>query len=209
MMSLAALAGGAAISVEGNEASGEQVEAARAAVAEFEAALAAHASCIGGASVSFVAIGNRGEYRPDLAAVWLDTDLAVSAIRLTLIHELAHHATIYCGAISDPGFTAAFYQAQGLPLGRGWVDYSHGWAATPIEQLAEAVTKAITGGQNKPVPITPEGLAVVSAWMAGEPLPLLSPVVGVQAPPAVSASPPRVHRSIPAILGWGRRPSAF
>jgi hypothetical protein len=158
------------MAIDPGAATAEQFAAARTTIAEFEVAFSAHGPCIDRASVSFAQLDQSGEYQPAAEQVLIDVDLPPDQVRMALLHELGHHVSVHCGAIDDPGFTAAFYRAQGIPSQRDWYDFSAGWTANPAEQLAEAIVKMISGHQNSSVPIAAASVEVVSAWANGHPL---------------------------------------
>lgn len=166
-----ALPAGATVSVQSDAPSAAVADAVGSAASRWERALSARAGCVGSVSITFEDLNaRRGEYRTREAKVVIDIAVSASEAPRVAIHELAHHAFVACGGYADASLTSAFYAAQGLPENRGWFDYSAGWAATPAELFAEAMTAVIDGGTAHGVSVTSAAREVVSRWMKAQTL---------------------------------------
>jgi hypothetical protein len=136
-------------------------------IASWQEATAERAGCVGDVSIRVEELDDRlGEYRAQEALVVVSSHVPSSRLPHVLIHELSHHIFVSCGLIEDVEFTTAFYAAQRIPTDRGWFDYSSGWAETPAELFAEAVTELLLGVPAPDVTIHPETLAVVANWLS-------------------------------------------
>ncbi len=172
----AAIPAGATVTVDSTNGTPGAVASAEKGARLWQSALSARGGCLGNAAITFGQLsGRKGEYDTKTAIVTIDQDVADSKVAGVVIHELAHHAHLRCGAYADDAFTTAFYQAQGLPQSRGWFDYSAGWAATPAEIFAEAVAAVVIGKKPHAISVTGDALRVVEAWMKNRPLPDLTP----------------------------------
>ena len=116
------------------------------AVDAFENSFSNYQKCLGEPTIVFEDLpGRKGEYRVGLSTVALNPNRSVDDMAQVVVHELAHHLMIECGIDRDQSFQEAFYASQGIPLTRGWYDYSGGWSATPAEQFSEAVSLIVLG----------------------------------------------------------------
>ncbi len=169
--------------VDTSGGSGQEAQVVSDAAAIWEANLGVRRACSTGVTIVFEELpGRRGEYRPSSHTVALDPGRPLSGLPATVAHELSHHTFLACGAFADRQFTAAFYTAQGLPTSRGWFDYGAGWSATPAEHFAEAMAAVTTGRSEGGIRITSAARSVVAAWLAGTPLPAVSPPETVHLP---------------------------
>ncbi|GEM_PF-2666557 len=176
------------VAVDTSGGSGREAQVVSETAATWEASLGARRTCSAGVTVVFEDLPNRrGEYRPASRTVVVDVGRPLDALPATVSHELAHHTFLACGAFADPDLTDRFYAAQGLPTSRGWFDYGAGWAATPAEQFAETLALVTTGRAEGGVRVTATARRVVAAWLAGSPLPTVTPPA---APSSPSGSPP-------------------
>ena len=141
------------------------------AVAAFEGSFSKYQGCLGEPTIVFEDLpGRKGEYRVGLSTVALNPNRSVDDMAQVVVHELAHHLMIECGIDQDKSFQEAFYASQGIPLGRGWYDYSGGWSATPAEQFSEAVSLMVLGTNTGRI-----GISKTAAELVRD---LASPVVG-------------------------------
>lgn len=148
-----------------------EVEAlVQAAYDNWHSSLGMRQSCSEDVEVVFEAIdGRRGEYRTRSATVVIDPHDSTDGMGAIVVHELAHHTFLACGAFADADFTTAFYSVQYLPEDRDWFDYAVGWAATPAEHFAEAMAVTIIGSGEGGVSVGAEASALISRWLAGAP----------------------------------------
>jgi len=136
---------GAALVTEANAPTGAMAVVVPA-VDAFEVSFSKYRGCLGEPTIVFEDLpGRKGEYRVGLSTVALNPNRSVDDMAQVVVHELAHHLMIECGIDQDKPFQDAFYASQGIPLGRGWYDYSDGWSATPAEQFSEAVSLTVLG----------------------------------------------------------------
>ncbi len=192
----AAIPAGATVTVDSTNGTPGAVASAEQGARLWQSALSARGGCLGNASITFGQLsGRKGEYDTKSAIVTIDPDVAESEVAGIVIHELAHHAHLRCGAYADAAFTSAFYRAQGLPEGRGWFDYSAGWAATPAEIFAEAVALDVIGKKPHGIQVTSDAMRVVGAWMQNRPLPDLAP----PPPPTTTTTAPEPVAMAPAL----------
>jgi hypothetical protein len=141
-----------------------------AAYDEWHRSLGVRQQCSSGVSIVFEPIdGRRGEYRTRTAEVVIDPNDSTVGMGAIVIHELAHHTFLACGAFGDADFTTAFYAAQDLPEDRDWFNYAAGWAATPAEHFAEAMAVTIYGAGEGGISVGTETSALISRWLAGAP----------------------------------------
>lgn len=188
----AAIPAGATVTVDATNATPGAAASAEYGASLWQSALSSRGGCLGAASITFGHLsGRKGEYNTRTGVVTIDPDVSPEEVVTVAIHELSHHAHLRCGAYANQEFTSAFYAAQGIPVERAWFDYSAGWAATPAEIFAEAVTMVVTNSTAHGVGVTGDALAVVNAWMHGYALPAPAPATTV-APPstAATAAPP-------------------
>ncbi len=151
-----------------------------AAYESWNSSLGVRQGCSAGVSIVFAPVdGRRGEYRTRTGEVVIDPNDSITGMGSIVVHELAHHTFLACGAFADTDFTAAFYSSQDLPEGRDWFDYAAGWSATPAEHFAEAMAITIYGSGEGGVAVSSETTALVARWLAGAP----------STPPAVSQDP--------------------
>jgi hypothetical protein len=134
--------------------------------------------------------GRKGEYRTASGTVVVNPNREVSSMTYTVIHELAHHATISCGVHRDGVLTEAFYAAQQLPGERGWFDGSAGWSGTPAEQFAEGVVLVVLGSNDGRISLSSAAVDVVRAWMAGRPVPVAPTTTTTAAPTTTTTVAP-------------------
>ena len=179
-------------SVDASGASAEAAAVVEDAVTAFKSALASRVDCMGSGSVVFESIpGRMGEYRTTEAVVVVNPDRDIETMAATVYHEMAHHLMMMCRVHRDSDFTAAFFAAQDISLGRGWFDDSAGWAATPAEQFADAVVLIVLGSTDGRIQISPEAIEAVRSWIAGEATPRTSEknlATGtIEEPPAIEA----------------------
>lgn len=133
--------------------------------------LGSRESCSSGVSMIFEALdGRRGEYRTAAAQVVIDPTDDVAGIESIVVHELSHHTFLACGAFADDDLKQAFYASQGLPSGRDWFDYSHGWANTPAEHFAEAMAVTVWGSGEGGIAVGGDTQSIIARWLAGAPL---------------------------------------
>lgn len=141
------------------------------AVDAFENSFSKYQGCLGEPTIVFEDLpGRKGEYRVGLSTVALNPNRSVDDMAQVVVHELAHHLMIECGIDQDKSFQEAFYASQGIPLGRGWYDYSGGWSATPAEQFSEAISLTVLGTNTGRI-----GISKAAAELVAD---LASPVVG-------------------------------
>lgn len=144
-MAVTAPDAGAAVVSEANAPSGAMTVVVPA-VDSFESYFWKFAACLGEPTIVFEDLpGRKGEYRVGLSTVALNPNRSVAEMPQVVVHELGHHLMVVCGIDQDRSFQEAFYASQGIPLGRGWYDYSNGWSATPAEQFSEAVSLIVLG----------------------------------------------------------------
>lgn len=137
---------------------------------EWHSSLGVRQQCSSGVSVVFESIdGRRGEYRTRTGEVVIDPNDSTAGMGAIVVHELAHHTFLACGAFADNAFTSAFYAAQDLPEDRDWFYYAAGWAATPAEHFAEAMAVTIYGSGEGGISVGTETSALISRWLAGAP----------------------------------------
>ena len=133
--------------------------------------LGSREACSSGVSMAFEALdGRRGEYRTREAEVVIDPTADSAGIESIVVHELSHHTFLACGAFADADLKDAFYASQGIPQGRDWFDYSHGWANTPAEHFAEAMAVILWGSGEGGIAVGPETQGIIARWLAGAPL---------------------------------------
>ena len=133
--------------------------------------LGSREACSSGVSMIFEALdGRRGEYRTGTAQVVIDPTDDVAGIESIVVHELSHHTFLACGAFADAELQEAFYASQGLPSGRDWFDYSHGWANTPAEHFAEAMAVTVWGSGEGGISVGRETQGIIARWLAGAPV---------------------------------------
>jgi hypothetical protein len=133
--------------------------------------LGSREACSSGVSMTFETLeGRRGEYRTGDAQVVIDPTDSVNGIESIVVHELSHHTFLACGAFADADLKDAFYASQGIPAGRDWFDYSHGWANTPAEHFAEAMAVTLWGSGEGGLGISQETQSIIARWLAGAPL---------------------------------------
>ncbi len=138
------------------------------AVDAFETSFRPLASCLGNPTILFEDLpGRRGEYRVGSSTVAVNPNRVVADMAQVVVHELAHHLMIACKIDSDQQFQKAFYASQGIPESIGWYDYSDGWAATPAEQFAEAVSQMVLSTSTGRINIAPPSVDLVRG-LAGE-----------------------------------------
>lgn len=182
----AAIPAGATVTVDATNATPGAAASAEYGASLWQSALSSRGGCLGAASITFGHLsGRKGEYDTRTGVVTIDPDVSAEEVVTVVIHELAHHAHLRCGAYANQEFTRAFYGAQGIPADRAWFDYSAGWSATPAEIFAEAVTMVVTNSTAHGVGVTGDALAVVDAWMHGYALPVPAPTT--TAPPSTTA----------------------
>lgn len=146
--------------------------------------------CAGIPSIEFEPLNGRsGEYRTRTATVVLDQDLTAGETPGVLLHEIAHHAMISCGAYKDDNLRQSFNIAQGLPADRAWFDYSAGWGGTPAEHWAEALATLVPGSQAR-LTVSSDTIAVVRAWLSGSPLPTPAAATKAQSAEAPTVATP-------------------
>ncbi|MDH5420263.1 MAG: hypothetical protein OEY55_00505 [Acidimicrobiia bacterium] len=108
------------------------------AVNAFENSFSNYQKCLGEPTVVFEDLpGRKGEFPVGLSTVALNPEHSVDGVAQVVVHGLANHLMVESGIDHDKAFQDAFYASQGIPLGRGWYDYSGGWPATPAEQFSE------------------------------------------------------------------------
>ena len=133
--------------------------------------LGSREACSSGVSMAFEALeGRRGEYRTRTAQVVIDPTDDIAGIESIVVHELSHHTFLACGAFADADLMDAFYVSQGIPEGRDWFDYSHGWASTPAEHFAEAMAITIWGSGEGGIAVGPDTQSIIARWLAGAPV---------------------------------------
>lgn len=133
------------------------------AVDKFEAAFSNYSACLGNPTVVFEDLpGRKGEYRVGLSTVAINPNRDIEGMADVVVHELAHHLMVACGLDKDTNFRDAFYASQGIPLSRGWYDYSAGWSATPAEQFAEAVALSVLKVNSGRIPISDGAVDLVA-----------------------------------------------
>ena len=141
-----------------------------AAYDEWHSSLGVRQQCSSSVSIVFEHVaGRRGEYRTRSSEVVIDPNDSIVGMGAIVVHELAHHTFLACGAFADAEFTSAFYAAQDLPEDRDWFDYAAGWAATPAEHFAEAMAVTIYGSGEGGISVGSETSALISRWLAGAP----------------------------------------
>lgn len=161
---------GAALVTEANAPTGAMAVVVPA-VDAFETSFSKYRGCLGEPTIVFEDLpGRKGEYRVGLSTVALNPNRSVDDMAQVVVHELAHHLMIECGIDQDKPFQEAFYASQGIPLGRGWYDYSDGWSATPAEQFSEAVSLTVLGTNTGRIGISQAAAELVQG--------LASPVAG-------------------------------
>lgn len=176
----AAIPAGATVTVDATNATPGAAASAEYGASLWQSALSSRGGCLGAASITFGHLsGRKGEYNTRTGVVTIDPDVSPEEVVGVVIHELAHHAHLRCGAYANQEFTRAFYQAQGIPAERAWFDYSAGWSATPAEIFAEALTMVVTNSTAHGVAVTAEARAVVDAWMRGAALPAPAPATTI------------------------------
>lgn len=187
----AAIPAGATVTVDATNATPGAAASAEYGASLWQSALSSRGGCLGAASITFGHLsGRKGEYDTRTGVVTIDPDVSPEEVVTVVIHELAHHAHLRCGAYANQEFTRAFYLAQGLPTDRAWFDYSAGWSATPAEIFAEALTMVVTNSTAHGVAVTAEARAVVDAWMRSHALPAPAPTTTIAPTTTAGSSPP-------------------
>lgn len=187
----AAIPAGATVTIDATNATPGAAASAEYGASLWQSALSSRGGCLGAASITFGHLsGRKGEYDTRTGVVTIDPDVSSEEVVSVVIHELAHHAHLRCGAYANQEFTRAFYVAQGLPADRAWFDYSAGWSATPAEIFAEALTMVVTNSTAHGVAVTAEARAVVDAWMHGYALPAPAPTTTIAPTTTAASSPP-------------------
>lgn len=167
LFSTIAVAGADAASVSDANAPTGALGVVRPAVDAFEVAFAPLAPCFGDPTILFEDLpGRKGEYRVGSSTVAINPNRVVSDMDQVVVHELAHHLMIACNIDSDRLFQQAFYASQGVPSSIGWYDYSDGWAATPAEQFAEAVSQVVLSTNDGRINIAPASVDLVRGLAA-------------------------------------------
>jgi hypothetical protein len=114
-------------------------------------------------------------YDPRTATVFVRVPERASILKGALVHEWAHHVEFQCEAQTE--MRAAFIEAQGMSADTPWRlkdgttnIFSSDWANVPSEQYAEAAIVVVLGKRPvwSNVPITAEGMEVISAWAQKE-----------------------------------------
>lgn len=191
----AAIPAGATVTIDSTNATPSAAASAKTGASQWRSALFARVDCLGTASITFGQLsGRKGEYNTRSGVVTIDPDVDAADVVAVVIHELAHHAHLRCGGYSDPALAAAFNAAQGLPIDRGWFDYSAGWGQTPAEVFAEAVTVVVLGSSGHGISVTPAALDLVSRWMQAQsiPTPVATPMIPAATAPKVGPVTSRI-----------------
>ena len=139
----------------------------------------ARTDCFGDIRIVAVqTLSDQARYDPATATVWVHVPETASLLKAALIHEWAHHIEFQCAAQVE--MRTAFLAAQDLPINTPWraangsVNLrSYLWATIPSEQYAETVAVSVLDnrGLRTAVPISEQGIQVVTAWARKEPLP--------------------------------------
>jgi len=139
----------------------------------------ARQDCFGDLRVVAVAtLADRAQYDPATATVMVRVPARGSTLEVALVHEWAHHLEFQCAAQME--LRPAFLAAQGLPPDTPWyADQgstklpAYRWATIPSEQFAEMVAALVLNRQNlrTPVPLTEDGVRIITAWARNEALP--------------------------------------
>jgi hypothetical protein len=206
----AAIPAGATVTVDTTNATPGAAASAEYGASLWQSALSSRGGCLGAASITFGHLsGRKGEYDTRTGVVTIDPDVSPEEVVTVVIHELAHHAHLRCGAYANQEFTSALYAAQGIPVERAWFDYSAGWSATPAEIFAEAVTMVVTNSTAHGVAVTADTLAVVNAWMHGYALPAPAPTATVAPPTTAGTGGTTAATVIPRLPAGGERSARF
>ena len=136
-----------------------------AATAAWSSVFAGSADCLGTTTVRFEDLpGLKGGYVVQDREVVLNPNRPTSTLSLVAVHELSHHVMMACDLNHDEGFRLAFYEAQGLPLERGWFEYGAGWESAPAEHLAEAATLLVLGTSSGRIAVSDETVQLLAEW---------------------------------------------
>lgn len=127
----------------------------------------ARTDCIGDVTVSAVdGLDQQGGYRAADRTIEVRVPIYESTAGNTILHELGHHLEQQCSdqASVRPDFLAA----QGLAVDTPWFEGDR-WETTPSEMWAEAVSRLVSGSQQRQnlVPITDDALEIMERWAAG------------------------------------------
>lgn len=143
---------------------------------QFWRVFVARADCFG--DVRIIAdydLADRAMYDPRTATVTVGVPERASILKGALVHEWAHHVEFQCDAHTE--MRTAFIEAQGLAINTPWRledgttnILSSDWANIPSEQYAEATIVLVLGKRTvwSQVPITAEGVEVISMWAQKE-----------------------------------------
>ncbi len=144
--------------------------------AQFLLVFAARRDCFGDVRVKAdYDLADRAQYDPQTATISVRVPERASILKGALVHEWAHHVEFQCEAQTE--MRAAFIEAQGMSADTPWRlkggttnIFSSDWANIPSEQYAEAAIVVVLGERPvwSNVPITAEGMEVISAWAQKE-----------------------------------------
>ena len=140
---------------------------ARDTFADVLAAVPSHRDCLADVVVAAAwELDDRARYDPDTRQVTVRVPGTAPNLRVSLVHELAHHLEFACPAQVD--VRAAFLAAQGLPADTPWFG-GPTWEQTPSEQWATAVVEHVLdrGDTAARIQVEPAALDVVGEWAHG------------------------------------------
>lgn len=130
----------------------------------FLAAVPAQAGCVGRVGlVGARQLTDRAQYEPDDATITIRIPATAPQLRISLVHELAHHLEFSCPSQLD--LRRDFLLAQGLDDGTDWREGA-AWQDRPSEQWATAIVRYVLdeADPRAPVTIQPETLDLIAAW---------------------------------------------
>lgn len=139
-------------------------ELADATLDTFLAALPAQAGCVGRVGlVGARELGDRARYEPEGSTITVRIPATAPQLRISLVHELAHHLEFACP--SQAAIRPDFLLAQEFDEGAEWFEGAT-WTDRPSEQWATAVVRHVLdqADPRAPVTIQPEALDLIRSW---------------------------------------------